>query len=155
MNKNVIISVKGVQTSENKDKNVLELVTEGKYYKKGNAYYVTYKESEVTGMEGTTTTLKISDGVVTLMRFGTVNAQFIFEEGQKHVSYYDTQYGTFTMKVTARMVTINVDDSGGEVKVDYKLEIDDNKSGENDFHMFIREVGQLDDECSGDYKETN
>jgi len=58
VNKNVIISVKGVQTSENNDKNVLELVTEGKYYKKGNAYYVTYKESEVTGMEGTTTTLK-------------------------------------------------------------------------------------------------
>jgi len=57
-------------------------------------------------MEGTTTTLKISDGVVTLMRFGTVNAQFIFEEGQKHVSYYDTQYGTFTMKVTARSVLI-------------------------------------------------
>lgn len=67
----------------------------------------------------------------------------------------DTQYGTFTMKVTARSVLINVDDSGGEIKVDYKLEIDDNKSGENDFHMFIREVGQLDDECSGDYKKTN
>jgi len=50
---------------------------------------------------------------------------------------------------------LNVDDSGGEIKVDYKLEIDDNKSGENDFHMFIREVGQLDDECSGDYKKTN
>jgi len=36
-----------------------------------------------------------------------------------------------------------------------RFEIDDNKSGENDFHMFIREVGQLDDECSGDYKKTN
>lgn len=155
MNKNVIISVKGIQTSDKKDKNILELVTEGKYYKKGNAYYVTYKESEVTGMEGTTTTLKISNGIVTLMRFGSVNTQFIFEQGQKHESYYDTQYGTFTMRVTARLVTINVDDKGGEVKVDYKLEIDDNKSGENDFHMFIREAGQLDDKYSGDYKEAN
>ncbi|NLP13495.1 MAG: DUF1934 domain-containing protein [Clostridium sp.] len=155
MNKNVIISVKGIQTSANNDKNILELVTEGKYYRKGNAYFVTYKESEVTGMEGTTTTLKISDGVVTLMRFGSVNTQFIFEQGQKHMSYYDTQYGTFTMMVTARSVSIDVNDTGGEIKVDYKLEIDNNKSGENDLHMFIREVGQLDDKCCGDYKTSN
>lgn len=155
MNKNVIISVKGVQTSSSKDANQLELVTEGKYYKKGNSYYVTYKESEVTGMEGTTTTLKISDGVVTLMRFGMVNTQFIFEQGQKHVSYYDTTYGTFTVGVYTSEVDINVDDKGGEVRVDYHLEIDNNKSGTNDFRMFIREAGQMDDLCCGDYKRTS
>ncbi len=155
MNKNVIISVKGIQTSGSKNSNTLELVTEGKYYKKGNAYYVTYKESEVTGMDGTTTTLKISDGIVTLMRFGAVNTQFIFEQGQKHMSYYDTQYGTFTMQVFTNIVSIDVNDKGGEIRVDYRLEIDDNKSGANDFHMFIREAGQFDDQYSGDYKEAN
>ncbi|TYQ15312.1 UNVERIFIED_CONTAM: uncharacterized beta-barrel protein YwiB (DUF1934 family) [Acetivibrio alkalicellulosi] len=156
MNKNVIISVKGIQTSGNKDSNTLELVTEGKYYKKGNAYFVTYKESQVTGMEGTTTTLKISDdGIVTLMRFGSVNTQFIFEQGQKHMSYYDTKYGTFTIEVTTNIVNIDVDDKGGEIRVDYRLDIDDNKSGQNDFHMFIREAGQFDDKYSEDYKETN
>lgn len=155
MSKNVIISVKGIQTGGNNDTNKLELVTEGRYYKKGDAYYVTYKESEVTGMEGTTTTLKISNGIVTLMRFGAVNTQFIFEQGQKHVSYYDTKYGTFIMGVFANIVSIDVDDRGGEVRVDYRLEIDDNKTGANDFHMFIREAGQFDGECDGDYKEAN
>jgi uncharacterized beta-barrel protein YwiB (DUF1934 family) len=155
MNKNVIISVKGIQTSVNKDTNTLELVTEGRYYKKGNTYYVTYKESEVTGMEGTTTTLKISNGIVTLMRFGAVNAQFIFEEGQKHISYYDTQYGTFTVGVTTRAVKVDVDDEGGEIRVDYQLEIDNNKQGGNDFHMFIREAGQVNDECSGRIEVSN
>jgi len=155
MNKNVIISVKGIQTSPNNDSNTLELVTEGKYYKKDNAYYVTYKESEVTGMDGTTTTLKISKGIVTLMRFGSVNSQFIFEQGQKHMSYYDTRYGTFTIQVFTNIVSIDVDDKGGEIRVDYRLEIDNNKSGANDFRMFIREAGQFDDECSGDYKEAN
>ena len=33
MNKNVIIFRKRIQTSVNKDKNTLELVTEGRYYK--------------------------------------------------------------------------------------------------------------------------
>ena len=70
MSKDVIINVKGTQIDTSSDTNTLELITEGKYYQKGNNYYITYKESEVTGMLGTTTTLKVGDGVVTLMRFG-------------------------------------------------------------------------------------
>ena len=150
MNKSVIISVKGTQTAENQDANKLELVTEGKYYKKDSTYYVSYKESNLTGMEGTTTTLKIaSDGTVTLMRFGLVNSQFVFEKGQKHMSYYDTTMGTFTVSVFTNKVNVNVDDSGGEVQVDYRLEIDNAKPGFNDFHMMIREIpGQNDEFCS-------
>lgn len=142
MNKNVIISVKGSQTDPDQDVNNMELVTEGKYYRKGETYYVTYKESEVTGMEGTTTTLKIADGTVTLMRFGAVNSQMVFERGQKHVSHYDTAFGAFTIGVFASEVNVRVDDNGGEIKVDYHLEIDNNKTGDNDFYMSIREAGQ-------------
>lgn len=154
MNKNVIISVKGTQTSE-QDTNNLELVTEGRYYKKGNTYFITYKESQVTGMEGTTTTLKVADGVVTLMRFGSVNSQMIFEKGQKHMSYYDTTYGAFMIGVYASNVDVRVNDSGGEIKVDYELEIDNNKTGDNDFHMEIREVGSANDKYCGECKEGN
>lgn len=155
MNKNVIISVKGTQSAENSEANVLELVTEGKYYKKGDTYYITYKESEVTGMEGTTTTLKVADGIVTLMRFGSVNSQFIFQQGQKHISHYDTTYGAFTIGVYANEVNINMNDSGGEISVDYELEIDNNKSGDNDFYMQIREVGQSNDKYGGKCKAGN
>ena len=141
MNKNVIISVKGSQTDLANDENQMELVTEGKYYRKGDTYYVTYKESEVTGMEGTTTTLKVANGKVTLMRFGTVNSQMVFERGQKHVSHYDTTFGAFTIGVFASEVDIKMDDHGGEIRVDYHLEIDNSKTGENDFYMQIREAG--------------
>jgi uncharacterized beta-barrel protein YwiB (DUF1934 family) len=151
MNKNVIISVKGTQGAETKDPNILELVTEGKYFKKGTTYYVSYKESDLTGMEGTTTTIKITnDGKVTLMRFGSVNSQFVFEKGQKHLSYYDTTNGTFTVGVTANQINVNVNDSGGEIRVDYRLEIDDSKLGYNDFHMMIRETLDSEEEFSSD-----
>lgn len=145
MNKNVIISLVGSQTVE-QDTNRIELVTEGKYYKKGNSYYITYKESEVTGLEGTTTTLKVSDSVITLMRFGTVNSQLVFEQGQKHISYYDTTHGAFTIGVRANTVDINVDDNGGEIRIDYQLELDNAEVGENDFYMQIREAGRPNDE---------
>jgi len=145
VNKNVIISVKGSQVSNDHEPSVLELITEGEYYKEGETYYITYKESEVTGMNGTTTTLKVDNGTVTLMRCGTVNSQFIFQQGQKHLSYYDTNYGSFVIGIYTNQVNINVDDNGGEIRVDYQLEIDNNKTGNNDFHMLIREAGRSND----------
>jgi uncharacterized beta-barrel protein YwiB (DUF1934 family) len=155
VNKNVIISLKGTQSMDSQGSSVLELVTEGRYYKKGSTYYITYKESEVTGMDGTTTTLKVADGIVTLMRFGSVNSQFIFQKGQKHVSYYDTSYGAFTIGVFTNDIDINVDDTGGEIRVDYELEIDNNKSGDNDFHMLIREAGSTNGKYNREYTAGN
>jgi uncharacterized beta-barrel protein YwiB (DUF1934 family) len=52
----------------------------------------------------------------------------------------------------ANEVDVRVDDEGGEIKVDYRMEIDNNKAGENDFHMFIREVGRTDDKLFGELK---
>jgi uncharacterized beta-barrel protein YwiB (DUF1934 family) len=139
MHRNALISVMGNQNASDKDDGSrMELVTQGKYYKKGEAYYVTYKESEVTGMEGTTTTLKIKEGVVTLTRFGAVNSQMIFEQGRKHISYYDTKHGAFTVGIVANSVDVSVNDCGGEIKVDYLLEIDHNGSGCSEFRLKIR-----------------
>jgi uncharacterized beta-barrel protein YwiB (DUF1934 family) len=155
MQKNVIISLMGTQASEDMDDSKLELVTEGRYYKKGDTYYVTYKESEVTGMEGTTTTLKVDKDVITLMRFGSINTQFIFEQGQKHVSHYDTNFGAFTIGVLTHDMNVRMDDNGGEIWVDYALEIDNNKTGGNDFHMLIREAGQQNDQHNGEFEAGN
>ncbi|QNU66638.1 DUF1934 domain-containing protein [Ruminiclostridium herbifermentans] len=141
MSKDVIINVKGTQIDTSSDTNTLELITEGKYYQKGNNYYITYKESEVTGMLGTTTTLKVGDGVVTLMRFGKVNSQFVFQKGQKHVSSYETEYGIFTIGVYAENVDIDINDVGGEISVGYQIEIDNQCAGKNNFYMQIREAG--------------
>lgn len=155
MSKNVIINVKGIQTDLEQDENTLELITEGKYYQKGNNYYITYKESEVTGMVGTTTTLKVGDGVVTLMRFGKVNSQFVFQKGQKHISSYETEYGIFTIGVYANNVDINIDDKGGEIRVGYQVEIDNHSAGRNDFYMQIREAGAANEKYNGNYTQAN
>ncbi len=155
MSKNVIINVKGIQTDLEKDENTLELITEGKYYQKGNNYYITYKESEVTGMLGTTTTLKVGDGVVTLMRFGKVNSQFVFQKGQKHISSYETEYGIFTIGVYANNVDIKIDDKGGEIRVGYQVEIDNHSAGRNDFYMQIREAGAANEKYNGNYTQAN
>ena len=82
MKKDVLITLVGTQNNDG-EKDKIELITEGSMYKKGDAYYITYKESELTGMDGTTTTVKVQDKKVTILRFGTNNTQLIFEKGRK------------------------------------------------------------------------
>ena len=137
--KDVIISLKGTQTDGSSDSEVIELVTAGSYYKKGDNYYVTYDETELTGMEGTTTTLKIEGKKITMLRFGENNTQLIFEKGQRHLCCYETPHGAFTIGVHSNQVNVNVTDNGGEISAEYQIEIDNTAAGKNDFYMQIRE----------------
>ena len=141
MKKHVILTVKAVQTMPDTEANTMELVTEGDFYKKGDTYYIAYKESEVTGLAGTTTTLKVAGDIVTLIRYGSVNSRFIFERGQKNMSYYDTPDGAFTLAISTSEVGIKLNDEGGSVKVVYSIEIDGGKLGDNEFILEIRETG--------------
>jgi len=136
--KDVIISLKGTQDDGN-GKDEIELVTEGRYYKKNGSYFVSYKETELTGMEGTTTTLKIEGNKVTMLRFGATNTQLIFEKGIRHMCCYETEFGAFTVGVRSKRVDVDISDSGGKISAQYQLEVDNAAIGVNDFYMQIRE----------------
>ena len=138
MKKDVIISFKGTQ-QEGFEKDTVELVTEGKYYKKGENYYITYNESELTGMEGTTTTLKIEGKKITLLRFGSNNTQLIFEKGQNHICCYETEFGAFSVGVRSNKVDVDISDNGGKICAEYRIEVDNMPVSKNDFHMEIKE----------------
>jgi len=138
MKKDVIISLKGRQ-SDGSELEEIELVTEGKYYKEGENHFVTYDETEVTGLEGTTTTLKIENDKITMLRYGQNNSQLIFEKGQRHLCCYETQFGAFTIGIRSKIVNIDIGESGGEISAEYQIEIDNNYSGVNDFHLQFRE----------------
>ncbi len=140
MVKDVIISVKGNQEIDN-DSSVVELYTEGKLCRKNGIYYIIYKESEVTGMEGTTTMLKMEDKIVTIIRKGKVNSRMVFEEGKKNVSYYDTTYGAFSMGISTTKSSVKIDDDGGIVSLKYKVEINSQTTGNNYFDIKVRKAG--------------
>ena len=87
LEKDVIITIKGLQNYEEQEPDNVELITAGSFYQKNGDYYLTYQESELTGMGSTTTTMKIEADRVTIMRYGDTRTHMIFEEGQKHLSY--------------------------------------------------------------------
>ena len=77
MEKEVVISIKGMQNFEGALPDVIELVTEGRLVRDGESYTLSYQESELTGLEGTTTRVHIDGGRVTLLREGNTNSPII------------------------------------------------------------------------------
>jgi len=76
----------------------VELMTRGQFVQKGGSYYITYKETETTGYEGCTTTLKIAaDGSrVAMLRFGKgggAGTQLLIEKGKRNLCHYETDAG--------------------------------------------------------------
>ena len=139
MEKDVIISIKGVQRYENAEADTMELVTEGRLEREGDHYTLSYQESQLTGLEGTLTTFQIEPERVTLMRVGEFNSQMVFQEGRRHMSMYNTPYGAMTIGVNTRHLLADLTDRGGDIEIDYAIEIDHNVAGRNTFRIQVKE----------------
>ncbi len=118
MKKKAIISVSSKQTDEEES---IEVVTPGNFYKKNGSYYAVYKETELSGMEGTTTTLKIKQDKFSLIRIGSTSTRMDFDENKKNVSMYKTPYGTIDLGIETNSLNVNVDEQGGNVLINYKI----------------------------------
>ncbi|MFL0195572.1 DUF1934 domain-containing protein [Clostridium sp. WILCCON 0269] len=117
MKKKAIISVSSKQV----DNEVIEVVTPGNFYMKNDSYYAVYEETELSGMEGTTTTLKIKDDKFSLIRMGSTSTKMDFNKNKKSVSIYKTPYGTIELKIQTSRLNININEAGGDVFVNYSM----------------------------------
>ena len=139
MTDNVIISIKGKQLYAESAPEEMELVTSGTLKRDGaGGYTVSYQETELTGLEGTVTRLHITDGQVTLLREGSINSQMVFEEGRRHLSMYETPYGALSIGVNTRRMRSTLGEAGGDLEIDYAIEIDNLIAGQNLFRMNVR-----------------
>ena len=145
--KDVVISIRGTQRSfqpgqEEQRPESVELITDGCYEYGRDASWFTYHESEITGMEGTVTTFRVEDGLVTLTREGAVNSQMLFQKGRKHVFLYDTPFGAMTMGVDTQQLRTEVDEHGGQMDIVYSVDVDNVLMGRNTFRIDWKEVGE-------------
>ena len=141
MEKEVVISIKGMQQYEGALPDAVELVTAGRLARDGTGYTLSYQESELTGLDGTLTTIQVDGEQVTLMRVGEFNSQLVFQEGRRHLSVYNTPYGAMSVGVNTRHLLAELSDRGGDIEVDYFIEIDHALAGRNIFRINVREAG--------------
>lgn len=119
MEKKAIISIKSFSDLDNDDG--IEVVTPGKFIFHNDGFEAIYEESKISGMEGTTTTLKIKDQSMILERVGSTTTKMEFEEGKSAVSLYNTPYGMLDLNINTKKLDINIDENGGEIYSKYIL----------------------------------
>lgn len=140
MEKEVIISIKGMQDFEQTGKDSIELVTRGNLGRQAGILTLSYEESELTGLEGTLTTIQVEPERVTMLRTGQVNTQMVFQEGRRHLSMYNTPYGAMAVGVNTRHLYAELDETGGELEIDYAIELDHAIVGRNVFRINVRQA---------------
>ncbi len=139
--KNYMISIKGIQTYEDSDdKSDISFLTEASLEMQDGVYFIDYKESEITGLEGTDTCIEVGSNYVSLMRKGTVNTHMLFMKDRKTSSYYTTPYGDMQIDIFTKNLNIDLTTDGGKLDVDYFIDINNVSTGKNKFQIEIKKA---------------
>ena len=143
MENNALITLVGKNVVDGEEDS-FELTTCGKYTKQNGKYFVSYEGSELTGYENTTTTLKIQKDYVSMIRFGKTmgSSQMIFEENKQYTGVYRTPHGNLTVDVKTNEMTVDVNDDGGVVELDYFVQLNSCEPVRNNLKVQIRKVEQ-------------
>ena len=134
----VLLSIRGEQYFDGIDPDATELMTEGSMVLTGDGMVLTYEESQLTGMEGTTTTFEVKGPRVILTRSGTVNSQMVFEEGRQHTSLYETPFGELSVDIQASVLKHNLTERGGVMEIKYSIAVEHTVTGRNCFKIRVR-----------------
>ena len=134
----VMLSIRGEQYFDDVDPDATELMTEGTLTLREGNLYLAYQESELTGMEGTTTTFAVEGPRVTLMRTGSVNSQMVFEEGKQHTSLYETPFGELTVDIQTSSLKHNLTERGGIMEIRYSIAVEHTVTGRNCFKIRVK-----------------
>ncbi len=141
LKKDVLVTLNSLSTHDGQADDPVEMITAGRYYRKNGVYYISYPETELTGGEPGRTTVKVAGDMVTILRFGPVSGQLVFERGKKHLSHYDMDVGSLSMGVSTRKLEQSFDDRGGVLRLHYDVEVDNLLIGETVLELQVRETG--------------
>ena len=138
MKQEVVLHIRGQQSYDGQEPEVIELMTEGTMEFLDGGWDISYEETELTGMAGVTTTFRVEPGKVILRRTGKLRSEMLFQQGVRHESLYQLEFGALRMTVTAKQVFFDIMPDGGVIDLMYDIEIENSAAGQVDYHLDIR-----------------
>lgn len=123
MTKDVIVTIRGLQNGPETDGEPIEIIVAGEYFYKNNKHYILYDEVMEGESQITKNRIKVSDGQMELFKSGAINVHMTFEKDVKHVSNYNTPYGTLAMGIDTKMVEIKETEHEMDIFAEYAMEM--------------------------------
>ena len=138
MKQDVVLAIRGRQSYEDQEPDIIELTTEGTMEFRDGGWDISYEETALTGMEGVTTVFRVEPDKVILTRTGNLRSQMIFQKGVVHESLYQMDFGAFMIAVCAQFIYFDITTEGGMIDLVYNIDIENNAGGTVDYHLDIR-----------------
>ena len=138
MKKNVLLSMVGRQSYPGQEPDSIELVTAGTMEQIPGGWELSYQESDLTGLDGVKTTFRVEQGKITLTREGRLRSQMVFQEGVRHESLYQMEFGALMISVCAKRILADICPDGGMIDLIYDIELEQTAAGSIDYHLDIR-----------------
>lgn len=121
MVKKAVISV--VSNANVEDDDMIEVISPGTFEKVEEGYKAIYEETEISGMEGTTTILTIKEDQVILEREGTTSTKMIFNEDEDSIALYNTPYGMLEITISTSNLDVQMGEDGGKLYIEYEMSV--------------------------------
>lgn len=132
--KEIVIKIKTVQyDNATKMSDVIELTTEAKYFKKNSSHYLIYEESELSGLEDTTTKIKMTGSKVELKRIGKHDTEMVFEKDRRFESLMTTPMGNIPLEILTNRISFSQQDEpfNLDLEVEYSISLKGLFQGKN------------------------
>ncbi|WP_024613966.1 DUF1934 domain-containing protein [Clostridium sp. Ade.TY] len=121
MEKKAVIKIVSNATMENDE--LIEVITPGTLKIDDKEFVALYKETEISGMQGTDTKLRIGENYVVLEREGSTSTKMHFEKNKSTVSLYNTPYGMLELSIDTKELEIDFKEDGGKVTIEYEMQV--------------------------------
>lgn len=121
--KRVLVGVKSTQRDADGKDTVIEMVSPGEYHEKNDTKYIMYSETELSGMEGSHTTIKLKPHSIVLIRNGKVSMRHEYVLGETRQTVYETSFGELHMAFKTHELDATLQDGIGSIHLGYDISV--------------------------------
>ena len=91
--------------------------------KKNDTKYIMYNETELSGMEGSHTTIKLKPRSIVLIRNGKVSMRHEYVLGETRQTVYETPFGELHMAFKTHELESTLQDGIGKIHLGYDISV--------------------------------
>lgn len=119
------------------------LKAKGHVYLKGQHTYIRYEEPATEQHGAVTTTIKIADREVTVIRHGAVKSEQRFAPGMSTRGFYETPQATFPLETRTKTLDISLTGGIGYAEWSYTLLVGGAEAGRFRLRLVVQEDEEI------------
>ena len=135
MNKNVIISLTGLQYAEEEQEAPIEVITFGQHYIKDGEHFLFYDEMQENG-QPVKCRIRFTDNRLEMNKHDATGTRLLFVPGEEFLTSYPTPYGMIFVGLLTHSGELLEQDDFIRAKIVYGLEINNEKA--SDCTLFLK-----------------